>query len=470
MAGKTIVGNGTMKALSPMAASNAAANLVRWLVNSIADRGRAFLNDPARSSLNRLCQDLVSERGEASGTAIAREIATRYRDLNTAERTQFFDSLLEREWLADPDEVLRLARAYHAHPGPDELAKLFPVAEPRRQELFRRINMGPRGTETLVQMRADLLALLRKHPRFSPIDMDLVHLLSSWFNRGFLELRRIDWRTSALILEKLISHEAVHEIRGWPDLRRRLEQDRRCFAFFHPALPDEPLIFVEVALRHGMAESIEPLIDVASKPEDLTLADTAVFYSINNCLDGLRSISFGAFLIKQVVYELQKDVPALKHFVTLSPIPRFREWLLSRPAGEVDAIPGLSGIARATLRKSTAGNAANDAAKTALLRACARYLTSHRADRRALDPVAAFHLSNGASIERINWMGDPSEKGIKQSYGLMVNYAYRPARIERNHEHYAKNGKFAMSDEVRELLETPAGKNGKPRKDDEGQP
>ena len=403
-------------------------NLVRWLVDSLADRGRSFLGSVSRAPIERLCLDLVSERGEASGTAIAHEITSRYYKLNGADRLRFFVSLLTDSWLADPDEILRLAREYHAHPGAAELARLFPAAEPRRQELFRRINTSPRGTEAIVEMRKDLLALLPKHRNLSPINADLVHLLSSWFNRGFLELKRIDWRTPAIVLEKLIAHESVHEIRGWPDLRRRLERDRRCFAFFHPALPDEPLIFVEVALTRGMAPAIQPLIDLASPPADPTGADTAVFYSINNCLEGLRNISFGAFLIKQVVHELQTDVPAVKNFVTLSPIPGFRDWLASQ--------------------KDRASEA-----KEPLLRACARYLAARRPDGRAFDPVAAFHLSNGASIERINWMGDSSDKGMRQSFGLLVNYAYRPARIERNHEQYAKGGRVAMSDDVRALLE-----------------
>lgn len=412
-------------------------NLVRRLLHSIADHGRSFLDNLARTPIEKLCRDLVSERGEASGTAIALEITDRYRRLNASDRLRFFESLLGSDWLADPDEVLRLAQAYHSHPGAAELSRLFPAAEPRRQELFRRINTGPHGTEAIVGMRKDLLALSPEHRNLEPINSDLIHLLSSWFNRGFLELRRIDWRTPALVLEKLITHEAVHEIRGWPDLRRRLERDRRCFAFFHPALPDEPLIFVEVALTRGMAPSIQPLLDLASMPDEPAQADTAVFYSINNCLEGLRNISFGAFLIRQVVHKLQSEAPQVKHFVTLSPIPGFRDWLTAQnhPAPDAADLP--------------------EKARMDLLRKCAVYLTSRRADGRALDPVAAFHLSNGASIERINWMGDASENGIRQSFGLLVNYAYRPASIERNHEQYAKRGRLAMSSEVRAWAEPP---------------
>src|SRR5712691_910794 len=315
------------------------ASLVRRVMDSIADRGLALLGRSfaARASLESLCEELVSERGEASGTAIAREIADRYNALAPARRLRFLQSLLADGWLADPNQVLQLAQKYHAQPSAAELARLFSAVEPRRQELFRRINMGPHGTEVLIQMRSDLLSLLAAHPDLGPIDTDLTHLLSSWFNRGFLELRRIDWRTPALVLEKLIEYEAVHEIRGWGDLRRRLQRDRRCFAFFHAALPDEPLIFVEVALTRGIASSIQPLIDDATEPENPSKANTAVFYSINNCLDGLRNISFGAFLLKQVIHELQNEELAVRNFVTLSPIPLFRQWLTKHkpllPAG-----------------------------------------------------------------------------------------------------------------------------------------
>ena len=430
-----------------------ATNLVQRLLSSIADRGRTFLGGAGRAPIDRLCHDLVSERGEASGTAIAREITDRYNAMTPAQRVRFFETLLAPEWLADPEAVLQLAQRYHASPGPSELSRLFTAVEPRRQELLRRINLSPRGTETIVDMRRDLLALLADRPQLEPINADLTHLLGSWFNRGFLEMRRIDWRTPALILEKLIAHETVHEIHGWGDLRRRLAADRRCFAFFHPALPDEPLIFVEVALTHGIATAIQPLIDVATIPRDIATTDTAVFYSINNCLDGLRNISFGAFLIKQVVQELEAEGLRLKNYVTLSPVPRFREWLAQKlPLPEWEPLLRMSGPA---LVKALTRMAPGDARRESLRRACAQYLTTRR-NGRAADPVAAFHLNNnGASVERINWLGDVSDKGLLQSLGLMVNYSYRPARIERNHEQYVKQDRVAVSEDVRSLLEEP---------------
>ena len=427
-----------------------ARNLLGWILNSIADRGLSFRGNLSYAPIKRLCEELVSERGEASGTAIAREIAERYAKLNNADRLKFFESLLESSWLADPDEVMRLASEYRSNPSAGQLSKLFRITEPKRQELFRRINMGPRGTETVVTMRRDLLALLPYNPALEPINADLMHLLASWFNRGFLELRRIDWRTPAVILEKLIQYEAVHEIQGWPDLRRRLQDDRRCFAFFHPALPEDPLIFVQVALSRGMPSAIKPLLDIEAARTNLSSVDTATFYSISNCLDGLRHISFGAFLLKQVIHELENDEPKLKNFVTLSPIPGFRNWLSKEK-------PSLE-----------AGNPLDLKApeRRAMIHWCARYLTATLSSGRAADPVTHFHLSNGASIERINWLGDQSPKGVRQSYGMMVNYSYKPARIERNHEQYVKQGRFAVSDEVRALLEEkkvaarPATQNG----------
>ena len=428
---------------------SATRSFLRWILNSIADRGLSFRANLARAPIKELCRDLVSERGEASGTAIAREIAERYVRLSTNDRLSFFKGLAGSNWLADPEEILRLAKAYHAQPSAGELSKLFRIAEPRRQELFRRINMGPDGTQTIVNMRRDLLALLPDHPDLEPINADMVHLLSSWFNRGFLELRRIDWGTPAAILEKLIEYEAVHEIQGWSDLRRRLQEDRRCFAFFHPALPEEPLIFVQVALTRGIPAAIQPLLDIRSAQADLARVDTAAFYSISNCLDGLRNISFGAFLLKQVILELENEGLPLRNFVTLSPIPGFRAWLGKQTTSLAAVNP-----AEATKEQGQR-----------LIEWCARYLTTALPPGRAVDPVTHFHLSNGASIERINWMADTSAKGIEQSFGLMANYSYKPPRIERNHEQYIKHARFAVSDDVRALIREKRNDGRKPAGD-----
>jgi malonyl-CoA decarboxylase len=273
-----------------------------------------------------LCHALLSERGEASGAALAREALAAYRMLEGPALTAFFDVLAE-EFSPDPKAVAEASDAYRQDPSPAHLVRLQHVVEAPRQELFRRLNLAGGGTVALVEMRRRLLRDLKSHPQWTGIDADLYHLLSSWFNRGFLTLQRIEWRTPALVLEKLMQYEAVHEIQGWRDLHRRLESDRRCFAFFHPALPDEPIIFIEVALTRGMSDKVQPLLDLDSAVVDPAGADSAIFYSITNCQEGLRGISFGNFLIKQVAEDLGREFPRLKTFATLSPIPGFRKWL-----------------------------------------------------------------------------------------------------------------------------------------------
>ena len=436
--------------------------LLRDVWDSIAYRGMALLGRRSRAGagpLSSLCLELLSERGEASGTALAREVAEQYQQLNEAGRQTFFLNLLQPEFLADSQAVIAAAEKYGANPNSDTLAALFTVSEPRRQELFRRINLAPGGTEAVVRMREDLLRILPQHSELKSVDFDLRHLLSSWFNRGFLRIERIDWHTPAIILEKLIAHEAVHEIRGWDDLRRRLVADRRCFAFFHPALPDELLIFVEVALTRGLPPSVQYLLDGQREPLAPGRADTAVFYSISNCLEGLRGISFGNFLIKQVVAELETENLGLKSFVTLSPIPGFRAWVNSLTVERKRELGGEAAVLDAT----QAGNwykkpQVEQQVRPVLLRLCAHYLLNERKRDRALDPVAAFHLGNGAAVEQINWLADKSEKGLARSFGLMVNYAYRPLQIERNHEAYVKQGRIAASTRVRSLLEPAAKK------------
>jgi len=398
---------------------------------SIASRGLELLAKRGfgkAAPLMSVCRELLSERGEASGTALAREVSERYRAAAPKARELFLLGLLDKDFLPDPKVVTAAADQYRLRPDSETLAELVAVAEPRRQELFRRINLAPGGTGVVIEMRTDLLRMLPAHPALQSVDADIKHLLSSWFNRGFLHLERIDWNTPALVLEKLIEHEAVHAIDGWDDLRRRLASDRRCFAFFHPALPREPLIFIEVALTRGIASSIQALLDRDAPPMDARRADTAVFYSITNCLEGLRGISFGNFLIKQVVTELEGEKLNLRSFVTLSPMPGFRQWWTSLPEG----------------RKS-------DVTEPALMRLAAQYLLVERKGDRALDPVAAFHLGNGATVEKIHFGGDRSEKGMAQSFGLMVSYGYRPSQLEKNHEAYVKQGRIAASSAVRAL-------------------
>lgn len=380
-----------------------------------------------------LCHALLSERGEASGAALAREALAAYRMLEGPALTAFFD-VLAMEFSPDPQAVAEAADAYRQDASPAKLVRLQHVVEAPRQELFRRLNLAAGGTAALVEMRRRLLREIKAHPEWAGIDADLAHLLTSWFNRGFLTLQRIEWRTPALVLEKLMQYEAVHEIQGWRDLRRRLESDRRCFAFFHAALPDEPIIFIEVALTKGMSDKVRPLLDLDSPVVDPAGADAAIFYSITNCQEGLRGISFGNFLIKQVAEDLGREFPRLKTFATLSPIPGFRKWLAETAA----STPELADLAGALSKTDWVGTSGTEAGMRAnLMRLCAYYLQRAKQGNEPADSVARFHLGNGARMERINWLADSSKAGMARSAGLMVNYVYRLKDVERNHEAYA---------------------------------
>lgn len=386
------------------------------------------------------CRALLSERGEAAGTALARQALDACLALEGDEREALFDALT-RDFSPEPERVGKAADAYRREPGPGTLIRLQETAEPPRQELFRRLNMAPGGTAAVVELRRRLLRGLRAHPEWAALDFDLLHLLRSWFNRGFLVLERIDWRTSAMVLEKLIAYEAVHEIKGWPDLHRRLEADRRCFAFFHPALPDEPLIFIEVALAGSMSSRVQPLLDVDAPVGDPDEARCAVFYSITNCQEGLRGISFGNFLIKQVAVELQRELPHLRNFATLSPLPGFRQW------AERQHVEGIEALAQPGWQHAKK----SDTLPVLLVQLCAYYLLHAKQGNQPLDPVARFHLGNGARLERINWLGDTSENGIARSAGLMVNYVYRLDEVERNHELFVNENRVIASREVEHL-------------------
>ncbi len=379
-----------------------------------------------------LCHALLSERGEASGAALAREALEAYRMLAGPALWAFFDVLAE-EFSPDPEVVGQAADAYRQDPSQANLIRLQEVTEPPRQELFRRLNLASGGTAALVEMRQRLLHELKAQPHWAGIDADLAHLLSSWFNRGFLSLQRIDWRTPALVLEKLMQYEAVHEIQGWRDLRRRLQADRRCFAYFHPALPDEPIIFIEVALTKDMSEQVQPLLDPDSPVVDPAGATAAIFYSITNCQEGLRGISFGNFLIKQVAEDLGREFPRLKTFATLSPIPGFRNWL-AESAATHDALAERDGALGEADWIERAGP--GTPAQTELMRLCAYYLLHAKHDKEPADAVARFHLGNGARMERLNWLADSSKAGMARSAGLMVNYVYRLKDVEHNHEAY----------------------------------
>jgi len=395
--------------------------------------------------LAALCDALLAESGEYASTALAREAVAKWQALDERAREGFFD-VLAGSYSPEAEALTRAAAAYQADPSSENLIRLQQAAVSPRRELFDRLNTAPGGTAALVRMRKVLLEKIKAKPQWRAIDYDLRRRLRSWFNRGFLRLERIDWRTSALVLEKLIEYEAVHAVQGWPDLRRRLEADRRCYAFFHPQLPDEPIIFIEVALTRGMSARVQPLLDVHAPVTNPANADCAVFYSITNCQEGLRGISFGNLLIKQVAEDLKREFPHLRRFATLSPVPGLRRWLegvadrellarIEDPAWHLGEVP--------------------EALQKQLLRLCAFYLlrakTGNEQGAEPLDPVARFHLGNGASLERLNWMGDASESGMARSAGLMVNYVYWLGELERNHERYFREHAVAASPAIEKL-------------------
>jgi malonyl-CoA decarboxylase len=405
------------------------------------------------AALKSLCEQLLSGRGEASGVALATEICEAYKQLGGAEKAEFFICLAE-EYGPDWNDAREAWNAHEQSDSPENFRRLIKALEPPRQELFRRINHAPDGTAALVAMRTDLLNAAPANSRLRVVDDDLTHLLQSWFNRGFLVMQRIDWSTPADLLEHIIRYEAVHEINDWEELRRRLlPADRRCYAFFHPSLADDPLIFVEVALTREMPGSIQSVLDkgrVAARQDEAT---TAVFYSISNCQPGLKGISFGHFLIKQVVEELSRELPNLKTFVTLSPVPDFRNWLdtsdVAAAAFEEDK--EASALFRQPDWPENAG--AGAALEPLLMRLAAHYFLKARDDRgRSVDQVARFHLGNGARLERLCWLGDTSPKGLATSAGLMVNYLYKLDQVEANHEAYAKDNSVMASGAVKQLL------------------
>ncbi len=425
----------------------------------------------ARQSLKRIqadCERLLSEPGELNGLAAARDLVERLAEADDGTLDAFFAHLAHALG-PDPETVLRCALAYRNMPSPTTLAALTQAAEPPRQELFRRLNRAPGGTAAILRLRRALLRRLREDPSLHAIEADLAHLLGSWFNPGFLQMQRVNWDSPARLLEKIIEHEAVHSIDGWDDLRRRLRPDRRCFAFFHPQLAGEPLIFVEVALLPEVPADIAPLIDKSSLPLDPERARVAAFYGISNCERGLRGVSLGNFLIKGVAEQLQREWPKLRTFATLSPIPGFAAWLLADPdfdalAANVPAKRGLAtrlnaarellrerhGGALAPLREGAAVEALDDEGQAALLALAAAYLI-HVSPTPQGDPVARFHLDNGARLERLNPRADLSAKGLRQSFGLMVNYHYDLAQVEAQHTRF-REGEVACSRAVARLI------------------
>ena len=401
-------------------------NVLSDLLAAIFERTERAAKGRDTRSLEALCEALLAEgNGEAAGLKLAGSILDTYESLDADGRVGFFALLAERHDV-DPQAVAGAARAYAAAPSGANYVALQRAAEPPRQEIMRRLNRLPGATGRLVRMRADLLRLKGDHPRFAAVDADAHHLFQSWFNRGFLVLRRIDWSTPAHLLEKIIEYEAVHAIGDWDELRRRLQPpDRRCFAFMHPAMPDDPLIFVEVALTDAVPASIEAVLSPEREAIAAARASTATFYSISNCQPGLAGISFGNSLIKQVAADIAAELPGVETFVTLSPVPGLARWLEARASdGDADDLAVLA----------------------------AHYLVEEkRADARPLDPVARFHLGNGASLDAIHLDADRSAAGRAASRGVMVNYLYDLARVDARHEAYARTGAVHAARRVRAL-------------------
>ena len=420
-------------------------------LSGLVKRQRSLFAKSESESINDLVDKLMGSVGEVSGIVTARQVLDRYAALNSDEQLAFFHHL-EQNFNADENHIKSAYANYVSETSSSTLNDLSKAAEPLRQELFRRLNQTPGATHDLVAMRCNLLGFLKKYPALSAVDEDFQRLFTSWFGRGFLQLQTIDWSTSAAILERIIRYEAVHAIKDWDDLRNRIAPpNRRCFAFFHPALIDEPLIFVEVALTHGIPNSIDAILNEPEADTDSNgNLDTAVFYSISNCQPGLNNISFGNLLIKQVVQELQAEFPSIKTFVTLSPVPGFNHWLESDDSAntaELDA-----------LKKEVAGlslaDAADETQQENIRKLVLNYLVLSKSKNKPRDPVARFHLGNGATLHEVNTAADLSENGIKQSRSVMVNYLYDLSNIESNHEQFALEGTVNFHPKLKSLLIT----------------
>ncbi len=405
-----------------------------------------------RRTWQEICHDLLRLKDEATVLRLASELLSRYEEFDADERLVFFRYLLT-EFRVDQDRLRKAIDAYQKDSGPLNVQKLNRASLPARRGLFEILNICPNGTHALLRMRVDLQACYPQDQELRAVDADLESLFRNWFNRGFLTLERVDWSTPAYVLEQLIEYEAVHEITGWDDLRRRLSTGRRCYAFFHPTLPGEPIIFVQVALVQGLVDSVKDVIGEDNVTCDEELADTAIFYSISNCQRGLVGIAFGDFLIKQVAERIRTNLPQIKQFATLSPVPGLCKWLKDQAGREANEVLEAAELDLAQQVTQGAWHSEDDDEDTrnTLLKLCAHYLVNEKRGEDPLDAVARFHLRNGARLERINWMGDPSPKGLGESCGILVNYAYDLDSVTENHEAYVYEHGVVCSNAVRAL-------------------
>ena len=425
--------------------------------SSIADAGQNIIGKKTIKkdlpSILQLCDDLISFKGVASGIAIAREITEIYNVFDTDQKLSFFKEV-NKKFSPNPDEVEKKINTYIHEKSKKNLNSLGSSIEGQRQELIRRLNMAPNGTPFLVSMREDLLKFLPNNSDLKDLDEDIRHLFRSWFNPGFLRLERITWDTKAAVLEKVMKYEKVHKITDMNDLKRRLQQeDRRFFAYFHPVLEDEPLIFLEVAFTKDIGSSIQEIIK--PKTDDKTDYDTATFYSISNCQEGLMRVTLGNFLIKRAVFEIMEENPKIKNFGTLSPIPGFADWYRSLNQEKLQDILKGYDVKKLEFLNSPnlkIGDPKMIEEKEALKKLVAHYLINEKINNKPLNPVSRFHLGNGASIHNILINGNTSDYGYKESFGIMVNYGYQLNKLEKIHEDYITKGIISYSDKIKKYV------------------
>ena len=431
---------------------------LKEIISSIADVGqklfkKAELKKNDLETILSLCDDLISNKGAAFGITVARDITDLYQALTLENKLLFFQKINEK-YKPNHTKVTEAIETYQKTQNDKNLYKLFITSEGKRRELFKRINMAPNGISTIVSLREDLLKVLGDHKDLKPLDDDLRELFKSWFNPGFLKLAKITWDTKAAVLEKIMKYERVHEIKDMDELKRRLGEDRRFFSYFHPALEDEPIIFVQVALTNGLGKSIQEI--TKPRTEGDKNYDSATFYSISNCQEGLSRVTLGNFLIKRVVFEIQEELPNIKNFGTLSPIPGFRDWFSYLEDNKIKNIIGNIPIENIKFLKSPdlkPGDPRIVSNKDALLKLVSHYLINEKNHKKLpVNDVCRFHLGNGAIIDDIIINANVSEVGLNRSFGVMVNYLYELKSIEKNHEDYINNKKVIVSDKVKKLI------------------
>ena len=431
---------------------------LKQIISSIADVGQKLfkkteLKKNDLDTILSLCDDLISNKGAAFGITVARDITDLYQELTLENKLLFFQKINEK-YKPNHTKVAEVIETYQKTQNDKNLYKLFITSEGKRRELFKRMNMAPNGISTIVSLREDLLKVLNEHKDLKPLDDDLRELFKSWFNPGFLKLAKITWDTKAAVLEKIMKYERVHEIKDMDELKRRLGEDRRFFSYFHPALEDEPIIFVQVALTNGLGKSIQEI--TKPRTEGDKNYDSATFYSISNCQEGLSRVTLGNFLIKRVVFEIQEELPNIKNFGTLSPIPGFRDWFSYLEDNKIKNIIGNIPIENIKFLKSPdlkPGDPRIVSNKDALLKLVSHYLINEKNHKKLpVNDVCRFHLGNGAIIDDIIINANVSEVGLNRSFGVMVNYLYELKSIEKNHEDYINNKKVIVSDKVKKLI------------------